>query len=467
MLAVAAGLACATTPTPAAAACRANLALPWADAVAARQASVVEIRTLRLGRTLGESDFEPEIQPDADFSDRLSWPIPAAMALSEQRDLASGVIVGSDGLILSSAHVVAGVDEIRVHLADGRHFAGRLVGSDAPTDTAILKIDARGLPVATIGDSSQLRTGDEVAAIGSPFGFSGSLSSGVVSAIDRFIPGAGEAPFIQTDVAINPGSSGSPLFNRCGEVVAINSLIYSGNGAYMGIAFAVPINVAMRAFAQLRRDGLVHRARLGAQLQALTPALAASFGLDRANGVLVAGVEPDSPAARAGIAIGDVLVSLDDQAVNGLPQLLRQISGYRAGDVSRLTLWRRGEQKSARLTWAEEPDPSRRFAASPAVADEWFDGLGLRLAEPSPAAQRQLRTDGGLLVRETSGAARTEGLRPGDVVMAVNDERVTRVEQYRQAVERLPVDRPAALLILRDQRLIYVPVARARAATAR
>ena len=463
-IALCTSMAALAPPSAALAACSQPLSEPGPAAVALRTPSVVDIRTLRIGRTVGDSEFEPELQPEVDFSDRLSWPLPASMPLSQQRDLASGVIVGSDGLILSSAHVVADVDEIQVHLADGRRYAGRLVGSDRHTDIALLSIEARGLPVAPVGDSSELRPGDWVAAIGAPFGFSGSLTSGVVSALDRYIAGAGEVPFIQTDVAINPGSSGSPLFNRCGEVVAINSLIYSGSGGYMGISFAIPINVAMRTFGQLRQDGAVHRARLGAQLQALTPALAESFGLAHARGALVAVVDPGSPAAGAGVSIGDVILALDERPVAGLPRLLQQISDRASGSLSRLTVWRQGRTRNLWVTWAEEPSSPRRAYPSGAAADEWNDGLGLRLGELDARQRRQLKLEGGLVVREASGAARSEGIRPGDLVMAVNDQRVARVEEFRAAVDQLPRRRVAALLIMRNMRLIYVPVATSAAA---
>lgn len=446
-------------PLPAAAVCRQPLTEPGPAAVVSRIPSVVDIRTLRVGRTVGDTGFEPEIQPEADFSDRLSWPLPAAMPLGQQRDLASGVIVGSDGLVMSSAHVVSDVDEIQVHLADGRRFPGRLVGSDRLTDIALVKIEAHGLPVAPVGDSSALRPGDWVAAVGSPFGFSGSLTSGVVSAVDRFIGGAGQVPFIQTDVAINPGSSGSPLFNRCGEVVAINSLIFSGTGGYMGLSFAVPSSLAMQTLARLQQDGAVHRARLGAQLQQLTPALAESFGFAPAGGALVAHVEPGTPAAAAGLQVGDVLAALDNHPVAGLPELLQQISGRSAGSLSRLTVWRRGQATHLWITWADEPQGVRPALAAAPGANEWNDGLGLRLAELDAKLQRQLKLQDGLLVREASGAARSEGIRPGDLVMAVNDQRVARVEEFRAAVQGLPRDRSAALLIMRNLRLIYVPVA--------
>jgi len=447
------------TPSVAFATCNAPPPEPGPTAVALRTPSVVDVRTLRVGRTIDQGEFEPDLQPEVDFGDRLSWPLPASMPVSQQRDLASVLIVGSDGLILSSAHVVDDVDEIQVYLADGRRYPGRLVGSDRRTDIALLAIEAHGLPVAPVGDSSELRPGHWVAAIGSPFGFSGSLTSGVVSALDRYIPGAGEVPFIQTDVAINPGSSGSPLFNRCGEVVAINSLIYSGSGGYMGISFAIPINVAMRTFGQLRSDGAVHRARLGAQLQALTPALADSFGLAQAKGALVAMVEPGSPAAAAGMSIGDVLLALDERPVATLAALMQQIFDRPAGSLSRLTVWRQGRTRSLWVTWAEEPSSPRRNYPSGAVADDWNDGLGLRLGELDAKKRRQFKLEGGLVVREASGSARSEGIRPGDLVMAVNDQRVARVEEFRAAVERLPRKRTAALLIMRNMRLIYVPVA--------
>ena len=235
----------------------ARQAAAFSTLVVSRSATVVDISTLRIGRDESEGDMDLEFSPENDFADRLAWPLPVSARISQIRDLASGLILSSDGHILTSAHVVANIDEAQVRLDDGRRFTARVVGADRRSDVGLLKIDADGLPVAVIGDSSQLAPGDWVAAIGAPFGFHGSVTTGVVSAKDRLIAGAGEIPFIPTDVAINPGSSGSPLFNSHGEVVAINSMIYSGSGGYMGLSFAVPINLAMHIAEQLRTTGTV------------------------------------------------------------------------------------------------------------------------------------------------------------------------------------------------------------------
>lgn len=424
--------------------------------VASRIATVVDISTLRIGRDQNEGDMNLEFAPESDFADRLAWPLPAGVQISQIRDLASGIILSSDGLILTSAHVVSQIDEAQVRLDDGRRFTARLVGSDRQTDVALLKIEAEGLPVAVIGDSSTLSPGDWVAAIGAPFGFHGSVTTGVVSAKDRFIAGAGEVPFIQTDVAINPGSSGSPLFNSRGEVVAINSMIYSGSGGYMGLSFAVPINLAMHIAAQLRATGTVRRARLGAEFQEMTPALAQSFGLARAAGALVVKVEPGSPAQHAGLTAGDVVTAIDTAPFSHFSELLRQIAERKPGTRSRLEIWRRG---AARTIWATlSEQPPARLQPPPPTAPEWNDGLGLRLAELATAKRLQLRVDGGLLVRESTGLARSEGIRAGDLIVALNEQRLERVDDFRHAVSRLPAGRTIALLVMRDRHLAYVPV---------
>ena len=434
----------------------------FAALVASRKATVVEIHTLRAWRGLSDRDADTgaDFTPDGEFADRLAWPLPTAapqIQVPQVRDLASGFIVAADGLIMTSAHVLSNADEAQVRLADGRRFAARLVGSDARSDVALLKIDARGLPVAVMGNSSRLRAGDWVASIGSPFGFAGSVTSGVVSATDRFIGGAGDVPYIQTDVAINPGSSGSPLFDSRGEVVALNSMIYTGSGGYMGVSFAVPIDLAMRSMARLLSSGGMQRVRLGAQLQELTPPLAQSFGLIQATGALVSKVESGSAADEAGLVIGDVVTAIDGRPVTGLPQLLRQISERVPGSTSNLSYWRQGALRSAGVLWAQEPDAAS--AGQPATLEaQAQDGLGLRLSELPAARRQQLRIEGGLLVQESGGAARSEGIRAGDVVVAVNDRPVARIEDFQAALAQLPAGRPVALLMMRDRRLTYVPV---------
>ncbi|RST53060.1 trypsin-like peptidase domain-containing protein [Variovorax sp. MHTC-1] len=453
--------ACAASPgqTPAAGVgteARALHAPAFSSLVASRRASVVDITTLRVGRDEHHPDIELEFAPENDFADRLAWPLPASVRLSQIRDLASGVILASDGLILTSAHVVASIDEAQVRLDDGRRFKARVVGVDRRTDVALLKIEAKDLPVAVIGDSSRLAPGDWVAAISAPFGFHGSVTTGVVSATDRFIGGAGEIPFIQTDVAINPGSSGSPLFNSRGEVVAINSLIYSGSGGYMGLSFSIPINLAMKIAAQLRTHGTVPRAHLGAEVQEMTAALARSFGIPQATGALVVRVDADSPAQAAGLARGDVIAKFDGVRISHFTDVLRHIADCRPGTRSRMDVWRRGKMLTVWVTLSEPP--ASKIASLTDDAAEWNDGLGLSLGELSHARRLRLRIDGGLLVREAAGLARSEGVRAGDLIIAVNDMRLENVDDFRRSLSRIPAGRTVALLVMRDRRMAYVPV---------
>lgn len=449
--------ACATPgPMPAVPVAPVPAAAGFSSLVASRSASVVDISTLRVGRDENPEDIELEIAPEHDFADRLAWPLPASARISQIRDLASGLIIRSDGLILTSAHVVANVDEVQVQLDDGRRFAARVMGVDKRTDVGLLKIDATALPVAVIGDSSALGPGDWVAAISSPFGFHGSVTAGVVSAVDRVMGGAGEIPFIQTDVAINPGSSGSPLFNSRGEVVGINSMIYSGSGGYMGLSFAVPINLSLRIAGELQEHGTVHRSYLGAEFQEMTPALALSFGLPSATGALVVRIEAGSPAEAAGLAQGDAVLALDDKPLAHFIDLPQQIAQRPPGSRMQLEVWRHGAAR--RLQVALGAQPATAVTSFAAATSEWNDGLGLSLGD-LPAAQRlQLRVDSGLMVREAGGLARSEGIRAGDVVVAMNTTKLYRPEDFRQALGRVPPGNTVALLVMRDRRLAYVAV---------
>jgi serine protease Do len=453
--------ACASSPdqplpVPTATTVASSPAPSFSSLVASRSASVVDISTLRIGRDESAEGVELEIAPEMDFADRLAWPLSANVRVNQTRDLASGLILTSDGLILTSAHVLSSTDEVQVRLDDGRRFPARVIGADRRTDVGLLKIDAKGLATAVIGDSSKLVPGDWVAAIGAPFGFHGSVTAGVVSAIDRIIGGAGEVPYIQTDVAINPGSSGSPLFNGQGEVVAINSLIYSGSGGYMGLSFAVPINLAMKIATQLKADGRVRRSRIGADFQAMTPALAQSFALKESAGALVVRVDADGPAHRAGLARGDVVTAFDGKPIGRSTELLQLIAERAPGSRTRMDVWRQGARQALWVTLQEEPAPHSPLRSS--IEPEWGDGLGLSLAELSPALRSRLGADGGLVVREATGAARSEGIREGDLIVAVNDTRMDRVEDFRRSLTGYAPGRTIALLVMRDRRLAYVPV---------
>ncbi|MDM0036917.1 trypsin-like peptidase domain-containing protein [Variovorax sp. J22P271] len=434
----------------------AQAAPAFSSLVASRSASVVDVSTLRIGRDARPEGAELEFAPENDFADRLARPRPASVRISQIRDLASGLIFTSDGLILTSAHVLAAIDEAQVRLDDGRRFQARVVGTDRRTDVGLLKIDAKGLATAAIGDSSRLAPGDWVAAIGAPFGFHGSVTAGVVSAVDRYIGGAGEVPFIQTDVAINPGSSGSPLFNSRGEVVGINSMIYSGSGGYMGLSFAVPINLAMKIATQLKDTGRVRRAHLGAELQEMTPALAQSFGLKESIGALVVQVDADGPARAAGLVRGDVVTAFDGRTISHFTTLLQQIVDAPPGRRVRVELWRHGAKRAVSVTLSEDVGP--RLAAQAGSPPDWNDGLGLSLGELSAAQRLHLGSDGGLMVREATGLARSEGIRAGDIIVAVNDTRLDRIEDFRIKLAATAPGRMVALLVLRDRRLAYVPV---------
>lgn len=382
-------------------------ALDFASLVASRRAWVVDISTLRVGRDENSQDIELEIAPERDFADRLAWPLPTSARISQIRDLASGLIIGSDGLILTSAHVVANIDEAQVQLDDGRRFTAKVVGVDKRTDVGLLKIDAHALPVAVIGDSASLAAGDWVAAISSPFGFHGSVTAGVVSAVERVMGGAGEIPFIQTDVAINPGSSGSPLLNSRGEVVGINSLIYSGSGGYMGLSFAVPINLAMQVAQQLRAHGMVRRAYLGAEFQEVTPALAQSFGLPATTGALVVRVEKGSPADASGLAQGDAVLEFDGKPLAHVIDLPQQIAQRKPGSRMQLEVWRNGKSRLLQVSLAAQPGTPETSLTS--AAPEWNDGLGLSLGDLSPAQRLQLRIDSGLIVRRRTALRAAKG----------------------------------------------------------
>ncbi|MEJ8826993.1 trypsin-like peptidase domain-containing protein [Variovorax humicola] len=431
----------------------------FAALVASRSESVVDVVTLRRER---EGDYykdsvdNVDVFPDNDFADRFALPLPTGYAASEERDLGSGVIIAGDGYILTSAHVIADVDETQVRLADGRHFNARVVGCDKRTDVGLLKIEARGLRAAVTGDSSKLAPGDWVAAIGTPFGFKGSVTTGVVSATNRYVAGSGEIPFIQTDVAINPGSSGSPLFNARGEVVAINSMIYSGSGGFMGLSFAVPINLALRISEELRAHGKVRRARLGAEMQEVSPALAQSFGLPDPAGALVVRIQRDGPADAAGLQRGDIVRAIDGKRISHFTEMVQDIAQRQPGSSVRLELWRHGRPAAASLVLQEDLASQPPVASRPPSA--WNDGLGLRLGELSGAQKAQLGIEEGLLVRESAGAARTEGIRPGDIVMAINDRSVDRVADMGRILAGMAAGRTAALLVQRNGRRAYVPV---------
>jgi serine protease Do len=342
----------------------------------------------------------------------------------ETQSTGSGFILSPDGYIVTNAHVVDEANEVTVRLSDKREFIAKVVGTDKRTDVALIKIDAKELPRVAIGDPDKLKVGEWVVAIGKPFGLENTMTAGIVSAKGRDLPQENLVPFIQTDVAINPGNSGGPLFNMKGEVVGINSLIYSRTGGYMGLAFAVPIDIAMNAVTQLKEKGRVTRGRIGVQIQELTKEAAEAFGLRQANGALVNGVEAGGPAAKAGIESGDIILKVDGRDVHSSNDLPRIITAVRPGTKITLTVWRKGASRDIPVTVAEIKEdnaasPARK-GGSPAPKEKAKPNrMGLVLSDLTDEQRKELELkSGGVLVEDVVGVVRGN-VQPGDVILAI------------------------------------------------
>ncbi len=370
------------------------------------------------------------------------------------RGQGSGFIVSSDGIILTNAHVVKDASEVTVKLTDRREFRAKVLGSDPKTDIAVLRIDAKNLPVVTLGKTSELRVGEWVLAIGSPFGFENTVTAGVVSAKGRSLPDDSAVPFIQTDVPINPGNSGGPLFNSRGEVVGINSQIYTRSGGYQGVSFAIPIDVATKIRDQIVATGKVEHARLGVAVQEVNQAFADSFKLDKPEGALVSTVEKGSPADKAGLQSGDVIRKVNGQAIVSSGDLPAIIGLASPGDSVKLDIWRQGAPKelTARLVNANEKSSEVASKKEPANQGK----LGLALRQLQPDEKQETGLDNGLLVQQASGPAAMAGVQQGDVLISINGMPVKDIEQVRAAVAKS--DKSVALLILRGGDKIFVPV---------
>ncbi|WP_324779148.1 DegQ family serine endoprotease [Thiobacillus sedimenti] len=366
----------------------------------------------------------------------------------------SGFIVSPDGYILTNAHVVKGADEVVVKLTDKRTFTAKVVGADARTDVAVIKITAKDLPVVKLGDPTKLRVGEAVAAIGSPFGFENSVTAGIVSAKGRSLPSETYVPFIQTDVPINPGNSGGPLFNMKGEVVGINSQIYSRNGGYMGVSFAIPIDVAMEVAKQLESGGKIARGWLGVVIQEVTADLADSFGLDRPRGALVSQVQDDSPASKAGLQPADVILAFDGKAVENSSDLPRMVGMAKPGSRIPLDIWRKGKQQQVTVVLGALPSEAEQASAG----GKSFSRGGLALSELTPEQRRALDVEQGVLVEEATGDAARAGIRTGDVILAVNNVKIGSVEAFRKAIAAVPAGKSVALLVRRGNGSLYVPL---------
>ncbi|GGX81124.1 serine peptidase [Litchfieldella qijiaojingensis] len=375
----------------------------------------------------------------------------------ERQSLGSGFIISEDGYILTNSHVVEGAEEIVVRLNDRRELEAELVGADSKTDVALLKVDASELPTLKIGDSDELRVGEWVAAIGSPFGFDHSVTAGIVSAINRTLPSDAYVPFIQTDVAINPGNSGGPLFNLNGEVVGINSQIFTRSGGFMGLSFAIPISVAMDIANQLREEGHVSRGWLGVVIQPVSRDLAESFGLDGPTGALIADVAPDGPAAEYGLQAGDIILEVDGNEVDRSSTLPRLIGRVSPGDDVELSLLRDGDLQTETVTVGAWPDEEGGNGPASSQSDRQAR-LGLVVSELDSSERQRLGLDAGVLVRQVDpdGAAAAAGIRPGDVIVSVDHQSVDSPRSLVDVVEGLSTDRAVPVRLYRDGRSLFV-----------
>lgn len=375
----------------------------------------------------------------------------------DARSLGSGFIISDDGYIMTNAHVVSGADEILVRLSDRREYLAEVIGMDKTSDVALLKIDAKGLPQVKIGDTKKLRVGEWVLAIGSPFGFDHSVTAGIVSAKGRSLPNENYVPFIQTDVAINPGNSGGPLFNLDGEVVGINSQIYSRTGGFMGLSFAIPIDLAMNVVDQLRTSGEVKRGWLGVMIQDVTRELAESFGMEYPYGALIARVVEDSPSQKAGLQVGDIILKYNGTKLESSSMLQHLVGASRIDKPAELEILRNGERKTVQVNIGE----LKNDLAQGGMPQSVYSSLGMQVVELDEEIRSQYKLDDirGVFVQSvTDGAAKKAGIEPGDIIQMINRERVSSVDEYQAAVKNLPEGATVAVLIHRGNGARFIPL---------
>lgn len=376
----------------------------------------------------------------------------------EAQSLGSGFIISNDGYVLTNNHVIADADEIIVRLSDRSELKAKLVGTDPRTDVALLKIDGKNLPTVKLGDSDKLKVGEWVLAIGSPFGFDHSVTKGIVSAKGRTLPNDAYVPFIQTDVAINPGNSGGPLFNMNGEVVGINSQIFTRSGGFMGLSFAIPIDVALDVSNQLKKDGKVSRGWLGVVIQEVNKDLAESFGLDKPAGALVAQVMEDGPAAKGGLQVGDVILSMNGQPIVMSADLPHLVGGLKDGAKASLEVVREGKRKTLDITVGAMPDDDQDISASPkAGAERSSNRLGVSIADLTADQKKALDLKGGVVIKEVQdGPAALIGLQPGDVITHLNNQAIGSAKEFADVAKGLPKNRSVSMRVLRQGRASFI-----------
>ncbi|HEX7113218.1 MAG TPA: DegQ family serine endoprotease [Mizugakiibacter sp.] len=404
---------------------------------------------------------DPDEQMPEIFRRFFGIPVPPQQD-DEHFSLGSGFIISSDGYILTNNHVVDGADQIKVKLSDRREFAAKVVGTDAQYDIALLKVDASNLPTVTIGDSHQLKAGQWVVAIGSPFGFDHSVTAGIVSAVGRNFGASDQqyVPFIQTDVPINRGNSGGPLFNLDGQVVGINSQIFSNTGGYMGVSFSIPIDIAMSAVQQIKDKGYVTRGMVGVQIQAVTDALARSVGLPNTAGAMVSVINPGSPAEKAGIKLGDVILAFNGQPIDSPADLPPLVGASRPGSKATLEIFRDGKKRNVEVTVGELPRDGKSLAAAEAAAVSG-NALGLVVQDLSGDDRQRLGLKAGEgvgIARVAGVAARRAGLEPGDVILMVGRTRVGSAAAFDAAVKGIKPGDSVMLLVRRDQATSFVAI---------
>lgn len=439
--------------------------------------SVVNIRTLEKV-AVRSAQGGPGEEDMLEFFKRFGLPMPNMPGNPRQaprqnrpqqeeeqpRGVGSGFILTADGFIMTNAHVVEGADEVLVTLTDKREFKAKIIGSDKRSDVAVVKIEAAGLPAVKVGDVGRLRVGEWVMAIGSPFGLENSVTAGIVSAKQRET--GDYLPFIQTDVAINPGNSGGPLINMRGEVVGINSQIYSRSGGYMGISFAIPMDEAVRVSEQLRNSGRVSRGRIGVQIEPVSKEIAESIGLGKATGALVRGVEAGSPAEKAGIEGGDIITRFEGKTIDKSSDLPRAVGGTKPGTKSTITIFRRGATKELSITIAEveadKPAVKTSMREEKPKASTAGQSVGLAVSEVMDAQKKELKVKGGVRVDSAVDAAARAGLREGDIILALANTDIASVKEFESALAKHDKTKPLPVLIRRGELAQYVIIKPAR-----
>lgn len=415
---------------------------------------VVNISTVREARVVEGADPFGFDERHAEIFRRFGFPFPfggGPRQEPERRGTGSGFIISADGLILTNHHVVDGADEIKVRLTDNREFTGKVLGSDAKTDIAVVKIEAKDLPYLTMGNSDELKVGEWVAAIGSPFGLDNTVTSGIVSAKSRKLPSDQYVPFIQTDVAVNPGNSGGPLFNMKGEVVGINSQIFSTSGGFMGLSFAIPSNLAMQIKDQLVKNGKVTRGRIGVVIQSVTQDLAESFGMKAPKGAIVSQVEKDGPAAKAGLQEGDIITAVNGRAIDDSVDMPVIIGSMAPGSIAKLSIIRNNKDMTLDVKVEEAPNESASSNASKTAA---ANKLGVTVRPLNDEEKAKAETEG-LLVTESTGAARKAGIREGDIIVNVNGVKIKKTDDLARVLEK---NKNLRVLVQRRDGRIFIPV---------